>query len=995
LINDRHDFREAVVQKYDPGSWEALSRLLDQALELPPPALADWLDSLPAEHDALKPQLRRMLAVYARVETSDFLNTLPKFEVQPEDLHAPRPVTGQAGEAIGPYRLLRELGSGGMGVVWLAERTDGLIVRPVALKLPHGAWKHAGLAERMARERTILASLTHPHIAHLYDAGVTTAGQPYLAIEYVEGTRIDQYCRERRLEARARLQLFAQVANAVAYAHGKLVVHRDLKPANILVTAEGQARLLDFGIAKLLEDGEARETQFTEISGRALTPDYASPEQILGEPLTTASDVYSLGVILYELLCDQRPYKLQRDSRGALEEAILQAEPPSPSERVDARQRRALRGDLDTVVLKALKKKPAERYATVHALLDDIERHLASRPVLAQRDSRWYRIRKFVARNKLGVAAALTIFVVAMVGTGVSAWQARAALAQKARAEQVQDFIASVFREADPTQGEGKVLSAAALLLQAEQRLQEQPYATPELRLELLVIIGESLFGLQENKESARVLKQALQLEAAMPTREPALAARLHLGLSQADELLGNNDEAQAELERAFAALASAGNLPTALLVQARLHQSALGIVSGNYEVAEKSAQQAIELSRKTSGTRSMQVATGLQQLSHVYLLTQRRAEAVAPAREAHEIMLELHARNLNNPKVIETTEYYAQALNTVGDFEAAAALFADARTRAAAVFGKHSRLYGETLSAFVPLEIEIGELPAAISDAREALDIYLLEGTPGSPTHAGRVRKLGNALLAARAGKQALEQTALAMKLCLEAKSALETLHARSSYGLALAYQGRFGEADPLLRESIRESAGKAARAHHLALRNLGTSLRLQGRQADALSSLDQATQEASLQYSHRADLAHGLLETGLAALALSDLARAQESFTKAEALFADVQKTRLTPARAELFVGVARVKMQRAKYADALESLQRADAYWQQAGADNRWAGETALWLGRCHQELGHATEAIAALRRAEPLLAASPLPGDAALARLAHQGMTRARP
>ena len=225
---------------------------------------------------------------------------------------------------------------------------------------------------------------------------MTPAGQPYLAIEYVEGTRVDVYCRERQLEVRARLELFAQAAKAVAYAHGKLVVHRDLKPANILVTAEGQVRLLDFGIAKLLEGGEARETRVTELSGRALTPDYASPEQILGEPLTIASDVYSLGVILYELLCDQRPYKLQRDSRGALEEAILQADPPLPSEVADARRRHALRGDLDTVVLKALKKKPAERYPTVHALLDDIERHLSSRPVLAQRDSRWYRARKFM-----------------------------------------------------------------------------------------------------------------------------------------------------------------------------------------------------------------------------------------------------------------------------------------------------------------------------------------------------------------------------------------------------------------------------------------------------------------------------------------------------------------------------------------------------------------------------------------------------------------------
>src|SRR6185295_9751376 len=300
--------------RIDVDGWGTLSRLLDQALELPAPQVDSWLDSLAPEFDALKPQLKRMLSRHASVETGEFLNKLPKVDLQPEDATPPR--TEQPGDVIGPYRLERELGSGGMGVVWLAIRTDGLIKRPVALKLPHGAWKRAGLAERMAREREILASLAHPNIAHLYDAGVTAAGQPYLAIEYVEGTRVDVYCRERALGVRARLELFVQVAGAVAYAHGKLVVHRDLKPANILVSGDGQVRLLDFGLAKLLEDGVTRETRVTEMAGRALTPDYASPEQILGEPLTTASDVYSLGVVLYELLCEQRPYRLTRDSRG-------------------------------------------------------------------------------------------------------------------------------------------------------------------------------------------------------------------------------------------------------------------------------------------------------------------------------------------------------------------------------------------------------------------------------------------------------------------------------------------------------------------------------------------------------------------------------------------------------------------------------------------------------------------------------------------------------
>jgi serine/threonine-protein kinase len=318
-----------------------------------------------------------------------------------------------------------------MGVVWLAERTDGLINRPVALKLPHGAWKRAGLAERMAGEREILASLAHPNIAHLYDAGITGDGQPYLAIEYVEGLRIDVYCRERNLDVRSRLRLFLQVANAVAHAHGKLVVHRDLKPANILINAEGQVRLLDFGIAKLLEDGQTRETRFTEASGRALTPDYASPEQILGEPLTISTDIYSLGVVLYELLSGSRPYKLQRDSRGALEDAILQAEPPPPSSVADQSSRKFLRGDLDTCRPQGAQEEPAERYATVHALLDDINRVFAGRPVQAQPDSRWYRVKRFAGRNKLAIAASSMILLTVLVGAGVAAWQARVAVTEQ------------------------------------------------------------------------------------------------------------------------------------------------------------------------------------------------------------------------------------------------------------------------------------------------------------------------------------------------------------------------------------------------------------------------------------------------------------------------------------------------------------------------------------------------------------------------------------
>jgi serine/threonine-protein kinase len=289
--------------KLTEDEWMALSRLLDEALELPADARLNWADSRGDLDPSLQQALRGLLASPAEGE---FLNTLPML---------PMPAAENEPEEIGPYRLLRELGHGGMGSVWLAERADGILKRRIALKLPHAHVRHARFLERFDRERDILASLTHPHIARLYDAGVADSGRPYIALEYIDGLPLTGYCDRHHLRIEERLTLFLDVLAAVQHAHAHLVLHRDLKPSNILVTSNREVKLLDFGIAKMLTEGEARETQLTEAAGRALTLDYASPEQISGEPMSTASDVYSLGVVLYELLSGKRPYALKRESR--------------------------------------------------------------------------------------------------------------------------------------------------------------------------------------------------------------------------------------------------------------------------------------------------------------------------------------------------------------------------------------------------------------------------------------------------------------------------------------------------------------------------------------------------------------------------------------------------------------------------------------------------------------------------------------------------------
>src|SRR5215467_13284085 len=343
--------------KFTDQEWLALSRLLDEALELPPDERHAWLENLAPSTASLKSTLRELLAQHGGAETNDFLKTLPKLDQAGGG--TPSISGALPGAIVGPYRLLRELGHGGMGSVWLAERTDGVLKRPVALKLPHQGMHGVQLAQRFARERDILAALTHPHIARLYDAGVTADGQPFLALEYIDGQPLANYCDAHRLGIAQRLELFLQVLSAVQYAHAHLVVHRDLKPSNVLVNPERQVRLLDFGIAKLIAGEAATESDLTQAAGRLLTPDYASPEQISGAPLTTATDIYSLGVMLYELLTGERPYRLKRESRGALEEAILEEEVARPSAACRdaakaelrglplAKLQKALRGDLD------------------------------------------------------------------------------------------------------------------------------------------------------------------------------------------------------------------------------------------------------------------------------------------------------------------------------------------------------------------------------------------------------------------------------------------------------------------------------------------------------------------------------------------------------------------------------------------------------------------------------------------------------------------------
>ena len=435
--------------KVSPENWLQVEPLLTAALGMDPSARAAWLTEIDGTHPQAAPILRRMVAMHERAEGSGELDTVPKLASRPGwgDAHAP-------GERVGPFELLSRLGRGGMGEVWLARQADGRVEREVALKLPaiqqHGdVWR-----ERFRRERDILAKLSHPHIARLYDAGVSeeqgSRGQPYMAMEYVEGRSLTEHAAAGKLDIDARLALFRQVLTAVAHAHRHLVVHRDLKPANILVDTGGQVKLLDFGIAKLVDDGSTAPSApaLTQVGGRLMTLRYAAPEQVSDGTISTVTDVYALGVVLHELLTGVSPYRTVRDGKPFTESALLRDEPALPSsiiaggEATTERQQaspgalaRKLSGDLDAIALKALRRDPADRYATVDQFDEDIARYLARRPVKARAGTWRYLAGRFVARHTLPIATAAAVVLTLAAGLVMVEQQRRVAVAEKARAE--------------------------------------------------------------------------------------------------------------------------------------------------------------------------------------------------------------------------------------------------------------------------------------------------------------------------------------------------------------------------------------------------------------------------------------------------------------------------------------------------------------------------------------------------------------------------------
>lgn len=671
-----------------PRRWQRIEDLFFAALDLEPADRSAFLDDACGDDSALREELESLLK--SSEETLDFAREAVVQVVQQEAAEGE-----SVGRHIGAYELLSVLGKGGMGTVYLAARADDLYQQDVAIKLMHSHVAPAlGMRLRFSAERQILANLNHPNIARLLDGGITADGRQYLVMEYVNGIPIDEYCRVNRLSTEDLIGLFLKVCAAIEYAHQNLVIHRDIKPGNILVTPEGVPKLLDFGIAKLLDDevGASKGTLTAEklVTERMMTPEYASPEQVRAEPVSTATDVYTLGVLLYELVCGRRPFR--PEGRNALEIMTMICEdypdPPSKvlsagSQHVSPAHYRKYRDDLDNIVLMAMRKEPARRYDSVALLANDLRRCLEGNPVHARTDTWTYTSGKFVRRHKAGViltAIAVLALIGFSIGMGILARRATrerlAAEQQTLAARQEADFLASIFEAATPDEAKGKQIMARDLLDASVKRIDRELANVPAVRAMMLDDVGQAYTNLGLYDQAKPLLQRAYDLQQLTPGDKNLDMAATTWGL-------------------------------------ARLYR-----LEGSYEKAEPLFRQALAIQEKAVGTNDRLVAESLNDLRECLYMESRDTEAEPLLRQA----LALDAQP-GSELGATTRNYLALELERKGKLDEAAQLLREAVDIAGRTQGEVSSDYAIVLQNLGGAFVRLGDLSAAETTERRALE--------------------------------------------------------------------------------------------------------------------------------------------------------------------------------------------------------------------------------------------------------------------------------
>ncbi len=814
-----------------PERWALLQQIFDTAIELSPDERRAYLDTACGNDTGLRGEVDALIAA-----NEDADGVIEAVIHGAADL-AVETRLDAAGQKIGPYRVVRTVGHGGMGAVYLAERADDAFRQQVAIKVVSATLVGHDTEARFRAERQILASLDHPNIARLIDGGTTDDGVPYLVMEYIRGEPINRFCDQRNLGVNERLELFRRICSAVHYAHQNLVVHRDLKPGNILVTDDGTPKLLDFGIAKILDNKHIEHTvAVTRVGERLLTPEHASPEQLLGRSVTTASDIYSLGILLYELLTGRRPFVISGMRPGQLEKRILE-DPPEPPGRVFARRagapdlaqnaiaaargstpdrlRRRLAGDLDNIVLMALRKEPERRYSSVGQFSDDLRRHLASMPVLARRDTWAYRTDRFVRRHRVGVTMGV-LAMLAVIGFGIAmAFQAQRIAAerdeaarQRESADQAVDWLVDIYRYADPGEARGSEITARQLLDNGARRIEAELDDQPQVQARLMDTIGRIYLNLGVYDRANELIDAARQIRAVLfPDGHDDVAESLRsLALLRLDE--GHWREAREYADSALSisrALHGEKHLDVAHARHAlgRALQSGLAL-----DEAERELTASMDLYASLLGNRHRQVGSVMSDLAQVHREKGDFAGAEALLRRALDIGRS--ALGPDHPEVILRTTNLALVLHYLGDRDTAESLYRDALAAQQRVLGDRHAHVGITKANLGRLLLERDDFDGAREMFVGALDIDRTARGPGSFLVGYHHANLGQ--LHAAAGRldeaEAHFRQALAIYADTPAEERIYEASAMTGLGRVLVDKGLPLEAETLLRGALERWA-------------------------------------------------------------------------------------------------------------------------------------------------------------------------------------------
>jgi serine/threonine protein kinase len=881
--------------RLDHDTWRRIDDILEQVLDLPPEEQPAAVDRLCAGDLALREQIASILATDRAVEgylSETSRQALIDAAAAPEFTETPLD-----GRVLGAWRLLHEIGRGGMGAVYLGERADGAFEQRVAIKILGRGLGDPVQVARFRQERQILARLEHPNIARLVDGGVSEDGLWWFAMEYVAGSPITAWSRDRRLETRAALELFQQACRAVQYAHRNLVIHRDLKPSNILVSERGEVKLLDFGIAKILEQEEegAAGGDGTFATFAAMTPRYAAPEQVRGEAPTTATDVYALGVVLYELLTGAHPYRGRTGTREEIRRAVLEEEPESPSARVKRLgaaggapgpegagrklHARPIPRDLDNIVLTAIRKEPSRRYSSVEVLSDDLQRHLDGRAVRASGRTFGYLASKFVRRNRVAVAGAAIVFLTLVGGLYMTARERDRARHEATKAGEMKEFALDLFRVSAPEVGHGADVTARELLDRGAQRVERELKGHPAVQAEMWDLLGSVYRSLD-------LFPQAIAMY------RKSVAARRGLGGAGADTLLGNSlrelgsalyengdyPEGQKTLEEALAMQRRRARGPDYRVAMVLGEQAVLNQRLGRIAKSESLYKEVLRIDSLTVGMNHRGTATDLANLGMLYMYDSRYDEGLVHVSRALAIRERLLGRD--HLEVADGMDQVAMCLAATGELDSAITLGQEALAIRRRWLAPDHPDIAHSLLNIGPALGQAGRLEEAEQYDREGLAIRERHLDPADPLLARGHNEL--AVTFYRQGKLDSAGVHFDRALQVWAKTLPEThpdvLTCRNNLGVVYRETGRFRESERLLRTVLAERM-RTLKSDHLDLAatqyHLGRMLVMAGRHGEGVPLLRQAVESrrAALEEDDprvaevRLALGNGLVAMGLAA--------------------------------------------------------------------------------------------------------------------------------